>query len=438
MPPDVLSWSPPSEGFNSSTLTIYGQNFLKDRFQAKIGSIALEITSRSETKMEARLPSYRTNGPLIAGYGDPINETSLSEDYKVFGDPVITDVSPKTFGMGDRVTITGTDLNGAFINHDLVKLSDTDDKWSGYDFVKTVYWQCNPEGTRIEFSADRAYEWINTPKPLDPQPTDLTGKLRVQKPGPGNYSVASPMSVTYKGGNPLLEVYSVKIPFTGGDVNSGPGTPDVDFVMVGKVFASNEDVITGGDVEGHGLYSARVKMNDIDVLSAFNLDGRTGWIRFQNIALMTGPLIFSRSDGQTVTSKTVKIQHTPRFTADTQRKLGTLFKIDLNVEHELVGFDLLPTGIPNLIYSLILSGLSNDQNAQTANRVKFTLLEHSMNRIRFKVETTDPNYNYSSSSRYSLWGGTPGTYNVMLIVADYNGTKKDVFYMPYYLVIPGS
>ena len=502
VPPDVLNWEPqhspsrptiyrdsllggnipaPYAGYVSTKITFYGQfSPYKDYFKAQIGNggfdtgttsqpthmvsrtinfadilsrasaqpVYLEIVSRSDSKIEAKLPDSEVMGPLIVSYGTARTAKQLAEKFIVFGNPVITDVQPRSFICGQQVTIKGKNLKALSGFTPREEISSTTHE-SRIPAVMLKMWGRGPkDGYREDATEDKWWDlrygsslsadertMIITPMEVEyyrtghdslgrpwaeyqdtrPQPT-LQGKIKFAvtlSENPSLTEMQTPMNLTYNSSEvipapdslePLadaddLEVTAIEIYQSGHNtVNYMISTEDIHYMQAN---------ILGRGLIGRYL-NATLGGQPLD-LGGSTSDGSYDRIYIHVPAsATTGQVVLTRDDGQTARSPLLHIQHKPRMIGNVPSR------IELNRVYELTGYDLTAS-IPQLEFHFIYHPLTTHSSAAEMNKVRFVLLEHSRNRIRFKVESTDPEFNYiewlenpANHDGVGIWEGTGG------------------------------
>ncbi len=429
--PYVSAWTR-SPGHIGSEIKFIGADFNVAYFSARIGTTPLALTYRATNEIRARLPAQRVTGDLIVGYGSWGFEYVLERGYTVKGDPVITSVTPASPYKGDRVTLTGIDLDMAVPLHrdylgtafDLVKLSNDSSSPLGSDFLRVGVaddrFTVNADGTQATFSVLEAYSVsLDRIQEISPPP-QLSGKLRLERMGvTGNLSVATPSPVTYMG--PTNMVLS--------SVSSNLWGEGALFAIVGGY---NREAIV--QFVGKGLYDGtQAAMGSVQLPTAgFNPEGDIGWAYVPTTA-QSNPVVLTRTDGQRVTGPVVTVIPVPKFTPDTELFLNQSgpIRFALDTTYVLQGWYLKPTSVSGLNYEFVLSGVST--NPEQRPWLRYTLLSHTNSAIEFRVDLVGSLP--SSYPQMTLFGGTSGSYFPLELKAKF-GTKESVlFQRPYILTI---
>jgi hypothetical protein len=104
--PTITSLSP-SSGAITGTITITGTNFnlIQGTSTVTFNGTSATATSWSAASIVVTIPSGATTGPVIVTVG---GTASNSKTFTVTAPPVITSLSPTSYGIGEIVTIAGT------------------------------------------------------------------------------------------------------------------------------------------------------------------------------------------------------------------------------------------------------------------------------------------------------------------------------------------
>ena len=441
-PPFIVSVAPGKTGFVGTEIVFNGQNLVADDFVAWIGNKALTITYRSATQIKASLPNTRMVGDLIVGYCTQSSNYPLETTYRVYGEPVIQSVSPTSFARGDKVTVTGLDLDfsGALEgtsyrptpNHYVsVLLHNTStSNVSGNQVlphvrIRDLEW--SNDGKSFTFSADAAYK----SGIISPQPTSLSGKLRlIRAESYGTvdlYTVVSPQSVSWNSLPPLA-------------VTEFKGNPysDTDFLIMcyacGQI-GSTSSLRYPVYVSGRGFFEGTTaRIGSIDVTDSFNL-GRDSSGHSLKLHIppetQSGLIVISRGDS-TVQTSTLKIVSEPTFMPATLEMMGDLFTIEIGKTYDLRGWNLKPSGISGLSYRL-------DIRLQRHPSLQLEILQHNANLIQFRVNATGSLDSSDQALQQLLNANDVG--HMLKLTAVYNGVEKTLFgvgFVKYRLAMPSS
>lgn len=434
--PNVTGYSPPGRGYLGMTITFIGRDLDPCRFTARLGATTLDITSRSTGRMEAKLPSRGMTGDLVVSHGTPATEYVLQHGYRVAGDAVITEVQPRTFARGDTVRLIGTDLDGASpfgwgsgggagstIKY-YVRLGDAPQSGVGSNYVQVPEgrdavtgravsgWQVGADGASASFRAGDVFarDAGGLMRPVSPQPGSLSGQLQLLRAGSNVTPVTGPTATWTPS---VLRVSKLVPPWR--------PLPDVDFVLTKP---GGEPSVS---VEGSGLDGATASLGSASLRLSANPDGL--WATFYvPYTALSNHVVFTKGTASATSPRPLKVVPCPRM-LDT----GTeAVAIPLGTEFEIKGWDLLPGNeVPGLAYEF---RLLNDLNSLTACKLEYSLLSHTASSIRFVVKSTAPLPQNCRAT--TLFGGSPGTYLTMRIVARCAGQEQELWRRPFYLVAP--
>jgi hypothetical protein len=382
--PDISYWSPKISGRVSSELTIKGRDFVANAFRVWLGLQQLQVIYRSTGEIRAKLPDTSQTGKLVAGYGTLGQgdvQVTLSENYYMTGDPVITSVTPTSFQKGDQVTINGTDLQNSrpSTRGNYVKISKTTTDHIAADYISVSNWTVSPDGKKITFIAGSAVSMYVTDVRPNPEMKSLSGNLRIEPHGPGaEASIISPQPVSWKSGMTPLSITKV--------VPSKWGEADVDFILLH--FDVSLNLV---DVWGKGIDSnTKARMGNVNLpVSGFHtaMDYLSVVVPY---TAQTNPVTLIRySDNSVATSSVLKVVPAPRFDNSPQ-----ILSANLNEPLVLTGFSLVPGNqVPGLTYdftfpwpfpsSLISFSFNATQNKITmvfSNKQALTEMEIANNR----------------------------------------------------------
>jgi hypothetical protein len=419
--PRITSWGPEVKHYKGLDITFNGTNFIPDKFKVCLGNQLLTITSSSTNKIIAKLPSTPTTGRLVVSHGTSNSLYPLAESYIVFGDPIISQVSPVTFNKGDIVTIQGRYLFGVYALQTqpntaqwLIKISNSASSY-GKDFLSVWDWNQNQEGTQITFRASGIYEvnsYDRSKKPLVPQPMQLTGQLRLWGGADvqNQFTITGP-TVTWRA--PSLSITNVEPPAWG---NSIPN-----FIIAKEVtsYFDNPIIIRGTD-----LNQSSFKVGGADVFESCSAHG-------QDCRLTVSPstpsgYITAEKNGLTVQSAgPVKIIPAPAFLPGTVPSEPSPWVIRLDQVVEMRGWDLQPIDTPGLAYNLRLLG-----DGDAVCKIDFVLIEHSPSVMKFKVARTGPT---PDACLQSTLFGHSNVYRLARFVATYNSFERELWSKKFYL-----
>jgi hypothetical protein len=442
--PNITGYTPVDMGQVGGTITFNGLNLVGSYFVAKIGGTPLTITSRSATQIVATLPAVRMAGDLTVGYSNLPSPIVLKAGYRVYGKPIISGVSPTSFRRGDIVTVTGTDLFGAdrrrtsptiTSGYGYVRLGTDPTGWITNDYLYVSNWNAAPDGTQLTFQAlDMYTHWYlpipGTINPVQysvkillstPQPSSLSGPLRLDELGVGAWSVVGP-PVTWSPAGMALSTLEPPL----------WGSQKVDFVVTNSPTVSTPSgglYSTTVNFTGAGLNGATIQMGGQVVGGmAPNLAGVSGFFS-PAYGTISDYVTFSK-EGNSVRSATpLKIVSSPRM-QDTSLAPITL---PLNTDITITGWDLLTTSVPGMTYEFRMYNSSF-----AACNLSMQVVSHTPNQIKYRINTT-------GTISQSCLGITdlfykPSTavsaYRVMQLFLKYGGVEREYWRRPYLLLAP--
>jgi hypothetical protein len=425
-----IAWWTPSPNRSDSEITFRGRDIAADYFAAKVATTELNITYRSPSEVRAKCPSERMKGDLIVGYGTPETEYILQPDYWVKGEPIIQSVSPETFRFGDLVTINGQDLDMTFTCRGVsldtsstmgyIKISDQSGSRYGKDFVKISDWQFDADTTTMTFRVYEAYDLDTGGGLLSPQPSALTGKLRLcSKFTSDTYTVTSPNPVTFRGDVNQLVVTKINWSYW----------PEVThFIILDQ--DEKQNVI---EVEGKGLipYKTEAKLGDVELWENFSSHGQDGWIQIP-LNSPSGPIVFTR-DNLRAESSYLNVFAPPTFTPATLNFLklqqsSVPCEIVLNTTYRLAGWNLKPSGADGLTYEFSIPPFW----PAISPYFQFKVLSHTANLIEFRIDLVG-----ILPQGYESWGEFTGNSSnaILILKAKYGTKEKEFFQKPYILKV---
>lgn len=420
--PHVTAVSPSPSGMMNQEIVIQGLNMNTSCFSVKLGTQILTLTSKTSNEIRARLPNQKMVGDLIVSHGSTSTQFVYQANYEVVGPPVITGVSPQSFARGELVTIHGTDLdqihpsgrNGKWF----VKIHNTSESSYGDTMIEVVGWTVSADKKIVTFNVREvwyitAYQFYKR----NPQPNNISGKLRVTQAGSTAMPMVSPGSVSWQY-DPGLQVTSVK-----------SATWDANFIIAQSNILQNHV-----DVTGRGLYGneTTITLGDLPI-SQVGLDyrGQSGWFRIPYSA-QTNPITFRRGN-LTALWSSFHVLHGPQFVPNTFNQFGNAqfngqqrMEIQVGTTYTLQGWELIPTGITGLAYEFVLSGLPSSACQLTLN-----VLQHTTNNLQFRVDATGEIPASCDSS--TLFGGGQNVSNVFLLTAKYGNKSMELLRKPYFL-----
>lgn len=390
-PPNVDTTRLPLGGRTGWGIVFWGRDFIPDRFVAMVGSTLLNITYRSTTEIHADLPSQRMTAPLTVSHGTENSRIQLRPSFEVYA-PAITSVVPLNFSRGSWVDIVGWDLDHARpvtytttpSGLSWVMIEDNPDGVGRDTLIRADSWSVAPEGRSARFKAV---------DPYDPQVTTLRGKLRLVDNDTGSFDVASPMTVNWNLGLPLI----ITAVHPGLQWNGR----NVDFILLQQ---GTQNVLVA---EGYGIKpETRAKMGTLD-LSTISCSGTQGMFNVPYQA-STNTVQFTCGSATVQFPTSIKVGVWPRLDPSSYTTQNSIMMIVLNREYTLRGWGLKPS-IPGLVISLdfvfVTPGLP----------VQLQILEQTDNLIRFKIATTGPlpsNYmeyrEFNSYWQFHLYGRYQG------------------------------
>jgi hypothetical protein len=364
-PPNVDMTRIPTMGRTGYGISIWGRDFVPDRFMVMIGSTPLAITYRSTSEIRATLPSQRMTAPLIVSHGTVNSQVQLWASFEVYGMPTITSVVPGTFNRGIWVDLAGWDLDHArpLTSEGAIWIPIEDNPSPPpYQirmdrFIKAESWSVAPDGRSARFRAA---------DPYDSRITTLTGKLRLKDNGTGIWDVGSPMPVTWNLGVPLV----INAVYPEQKWNGR----NVDFVLLTQ---NNNTLIA----EGYGIKpETRAKMGSVD-LTTRSCSGTRGEFGIPYQATSNRVQFFSGTLAVTF-PMLIQVGLWPKWDPGTAAAMGTVMSIILNKEYVLRGWGFKPT-IPGLVISLAF-------HFTPGLPLQLRVLEQTDNLFRFKIVTTGP------------------------------------------------
>lgn len=427
-PPNVTAATPSPKGMRGTILKFHGRDLVQENFCAKIGNRYLEIVSRADDLIEAKLPDVLMTGPLYVSHGSDTNEWALEPTYTVFGEPAISGISATEIWQGDIVTLYGTDLDAledeffqSGYEKQIVKVSNSTSN-AGSDFVYASEFHVNEDGTEATFRVGHAYEGSINSKPLskiDPQPQTLTGKLRFgylksDSSNVAQYVVIGP-EVVWRPMNELqiTEAYPA---------SGGWGDAVANFIILKG--ATDENIVW---VEGTNLHSADFKLGDLQLFPLIPDHGRSGGIPLPSHA--SSGTLRAQKNGQTSYSPYPLITLKPSF-VNNQLNLNNstgVWDVKLGQEILMQGWDLSGASVDGLEFVFRMSGLPH-----ASCNLELNIIEHTDYLIKIIVHQTDPLPD--SCLNTTLFGSTPGSYNVAQLKAIYNNVEREVWRKPFMIV----
>ena len=391
-PPNVDMARIPTMGRTGYGISIWGRDFVPDRFVAMIGSTPLAITYRSTSEIRATLPPQRMTAPLIVSHGTVNSQVQLRASFEVYGTPTITSVVPGTFNRGIWVDLSGWDLDHAR------PLTSEGASWIPIEdnpgpppyqipmdrFIKAESWSVAPDGRSARFRAADPYDY---------RITTLTGKLRLEDNNTGIWNVGSPNPVTWNLGLPLV----INAVYPQQKWNGR----NVDFILL----TENINTLIA---EGYGIKpETRAKMGSVD-LTTRSGSGTRGEFGIPYQATSNRVQFFSGTLAVTFPTL-IQVGLWPKWDPGTAAAMGTVMSIILNREYVLRGWGFKPA-IPGLVISLSFAftpGLP----------LQLQVLEQTDNLIRFKIATTGPlPSNYMNYNEFN-----PNIIKQFLIIGQYQG-----------------
>lgn len=413
--PRVTSYNLPEKGYIGMKLTIKGTNFNPDKIRVCIGRTSIPLTAKSPNEVTAQLPDSPLKGDLVISHGTLSSVYPLDEDYRVYGDAQISQVTPLTFQKGDTVTVKGTDLGGLVAGLEVdargaisgrwLKISSSPSSNSGEGFFRVWDWKLNKDETQLTFSVSAVGSAGTDNRILEtsPQPAQLSGTLRFVKPGSNQFTIVGP-NVTWKLAG--LSLTSVTTPAWG---NSSPN-----FILAKNQAANNVLRITG-----NGLDGAKFKLGSGDVRASISASGLDGLIEI--LASTPSGKLTATKGGSTVTSaKEFTVIPEPAFLPNTFPSGTWKPKVDQVIE--LKGWDLKPS-FPGLTYKFMVNS-SSEANC----KFKFEIISHTASSFKFKLAKT-------GAIPESCTRETPGVAvdRLFFITATYNGVERELFRKVYEL-----
>jgi hypothetical protein len=410
--PNVSSFSPSDRGYINLTLTVNGRDFLPGLFTVRIGTQQLQLISQSTNVMVARLPATAVTGDLVVSHGTPATEYILKHAYRVSGDAVITDVQPRTIHRGTVVTVTGTDLWGAYPynwtgSSGYVGLTNSTSVTAGDHMTMASTWDVSDDGTSATFTAYEMYTAtaLGGVTILNPQPVSVSGTFRLTKIGNNNNLLIAGPSVTWQPA--VLAITSLVPPAW--------GTQAVNFVLVpfnGTLLVS---------VFGTDMQSAAAAMGNVGLRGAFSWSGNDGWIEVPYNAL-TNPVVLTKGAQTAQSPQPLTVIPSPRMQdPTTDLSIPLVIKIDQDVS--LPGWDLAPAAGSGLSYPIRLtnSGLINCH-------LQFSVVSQTAGEIKIRFSTVT-----GSTVPPACLGASGSGKGQMVMYAELGGAQRELWRRSYYL-----
>jgi hypothetical protein len=429
---DVFNWQPRGRAPAGTELVLTGQGFVGSTVAARVGDTMLVRTSASATQVRFLIPaSARQFGQALVVWQQGGAVRTLEPAFTVFDPAVrITRVVPLNFGKSQRVTLCGTSLFYTFQAIPNDANPETKMLRIGDQYIEMSAVEVSPSGDRMSFTANGvAFNKLHGPVVNDvvryepfvaqPQPSLVEGPVALtsfhssidssrQHNTDTRSSTASRWSRSID--VRLLDVY--------GSGLFGFKRPPF-LLMDPTVPISRQLVLLGLGLDGAAVSIGGVNLGTVNsqllgIEAAFVLAAGTS----------SGQVCAVKNGRQSCASDIMRVASAPVFAQFPPTALA------MYVTHTISGLHLLPDpGIAGLVYRLRIVG-----NAGCNAEVQ--ILEHSDNQIRFKFGESASTPVPQQCRSATLFGGTPGTSNVMVFEATYDGLVAELFRRPYYLQVP--
>ena len=410
--PNVSSFSPSDRGYVNLKLTISGRDFRPGLFTVRIGTRQLQLISQATNMMEARFPATAMTGDLVVSHGTTATEYILKHGYRVSGDALITDVQPRIIRRGTAVTVTGTDLWGAYPynwNNSVgyVGLTNSTSVTAGDQMIKASMWDVSDDGTSATFTAYEAFiaTALGGVTMANPQPTSVSGTFRLTKIGNNNNLLVAGPSLTWQPA--VLAITSLVPPAW--------GTQAVSFVLVpfnGAVLVS----VFGTDMQGSAATIGNVALTE-----SFSWSGNDGWIEVPYSAL-TNPVVLTKGAQTAQSPQLLTVIPSPRM-QDPTTDLTVPLVIKIDQDFSLPGWDLAPAAGSGLSYPIRLtnSGLINCH-------LQFSVVSQTASEIKIRFSTVT-----GSTVPSACLGASGSGKGQMVMFAEFGGAQRELWRRSYYL-----
>ncbi len=435
--PDITDWIPRGRVAGGSEIRIQGRNLDPNKLVVLWGGAALSRTGQSPGEVRFRVPaSVDLAGRKLVAYHIGGQPRTLEPAYQVF-DPVvrISRVVPAAFKEGDVVTVCGNSLfNATFITPS----TSLQPQYVGVGDKAAEIMEpaVSPSGDRMSFrvlraaelfvvSSDPSFGYTWSLRAVQPQPSALNGPFKLKKAGSAAGGFSNPLQDTTIISGPAVSWQPAPLHVRTAYNSSRFSSLKVPFVIV--TGGASGPILRQVSFEGTGLAGAAVRIGDMALQPSIPTTGLQGAAVIPTNA--SNGRICATKDNQTSCSpEVIKILGGP-----TVMQMPSV-PLAMFVTHSIEGVNLAPAGVTGLTYEFRMSGSRADNPSAQACNTVMQLVEHSQQRIRFRVG--DPSKPVPANCLSTTIFNTSGTQFLMQLVAKYSGIESILWEQPYGLKKP--